>query len=213
MLLLFINLLKAKLVVLGAANIPLIATLLVLGTVGFTVTGTIQVNGDDDDRRVVNLVVKPLETKTCVDALIAQTETLLELDALAADTNRQLRHARDGARERADDQGKLIDDAMLRVALDTAAAKIPPALATARMQVLAAADLTKCRDGDPNTTVDVNVEALRATYDAILASFGQTLGAIVTDAQHAFDQLVTNAQVKQTKHEGGDDDEDEADDD
>ena len=125
---------------LGAANIPLIATLLVLGTVGFTVTGTIQVNGDDDDRRVVNLVVKPLETKTCVDALIAQTETLLELDALAADTNRQLRHARDGARERADDQGKLIDDAMLRVALDTAAAKIPPALATARMQVLAAAD-------------------------------------------------------------------------
>ena len=61
--------------------------------------------------------------------------------------------------------------------------------------------------------MDVNVEALRATYDAILASFGQTLGAIVTDAQHAFDQLVTNAQVKQTKHEGGDDDEDEADDD
>ena len=64
----------------------------------------------------------------------------------------------------------------------------------------------------PNTSVDVNVATLRATYDGILTSFGQTLGGILTDAQQAFDQLVATAQPKQKKNEK-DDDEDEADDD
>ena len=59
---LLFHLFRAKVMLLSAANIPVLAALIVLGTTGFVVTGTIQVNGDDDDRRVVNLTVKPLES-------------------------------------------------------------------------------------------------------------------------------------------------------
>ena len=207
------HLLKGKLLLAGGANIPIIATLLVLGTTGFVVTGTIEVNGDDDDRRTVNLVIKPLENATCVQALIAQTETLLELDALASDATRQLRHLRDRAREQADDQDKTIDETALRAQFDTSAAKVPPALAGARNQVLGAADLSKCRDGDPNTTVAVNLTSLQATYDAILSGFGVTVSGILSEAQTAFDQLVASAPAKPPKNKEKDDDEDDDDDD
>jgi len=208
-----LHLLKGKLLLAGGANIPIIATLLVLGTTGFVVTGTIEVNGDDDDRRTVNLVIKPLENATCVQALIAQTETLLELDALASDATRQLRHLRDRAREQADDQNKTIDETALRAQFDTSAAKVPPALAGARNQVLGAADLSKCRDGDPNTTVAVNLTRLQATYDSILTGFGVTVSGILTEAQTAFDQLVATAPAKPPKNKEKDDDEDDDDDD
>jgi len=208
-----LHLLKGKLLLAGGANIPIIATLLVLGTTGFVVTGTIEVNGDDDDRRTVNLVIKPLENATCVQALIAQTETLLELDALASDATRQLRHLRDRAREQADDQDKTIDETALRAQFDTSAAKVPPALAGARNQVLGAADLSKCRDGDPNTTVAVNLTRLQATYDSILTGFGVTVSGILTEAQTAFDQLVATAPAKPPKNKEKDDDEDDDDDD
>jgi len=208
-----LHLLKGKLLLAGGANIPIIATLLVLGTTGFVVTGTIEVNGDDDDRRTVNLVIKPLENATCVQALIAQTETLLELDALASDATRQLRHLRDRAREQADDQDKTIDETALRAQFDTSAAKVPPALAGARNQVLGAADLSKCRDGDPNTTVAVNLTSLQATYDAILSGFGVTVSGILSEAQTAFDQLVASAPAKPPKNKEKDDDEDDDDDD
>ena len=206
-----LHLLKGKLLLAGGANIPIIATLLVLGTTGFVVTGTIEVNGDDDDRRTVNLVIKPLENATCVQALIAQTETLLELDA--SDATRQLRHLRDRAREQADDQNKTIDETALRAQFDTSAAKVPPALAGARNQVLGAADLSKCRDGDPNTTVAVNLTSLQATYDSILTGFGVTVSGILTEAQTAFDQLVATAPAKPPKNKEKDDDEDDDDDD
>ena len=208
-----LHLLKGKLLLAGGANIPIIATLLVLGTTGFVVTGTIEVNGDDDDRRTVNLVIKPLENGTCVQALIAQTETLLELDALASDATRQLRHLRDRAREQADDQNKTIDETALRAQFDTSAAKVPPALAGARNQVLGAADLSKCRDGDPNTTVAVNLTSLQATYDSILTGFGVTVSGILTEAQTAFDQLVATAPAKPPKNKEKNDDEDDDDDD
>ena len=208
-----LHLLKGKLLLAGGANIPIIATLLVLGTTGFVVTGTIEVNGDDDDRRTVNLVIKPLENATCVQALIAQTETLLELDALASDATRQLRHLRDRAREQADDQNKTIDETALRAQFDTSAAKVPPALAGARNQVLGAADLSKCRDGDPNTTVAVNLTRLQATYDSILTGFGVTVSGILTEAQTAFDQLVATAPAKPPKNKEKNDDEDDDDDD
>jgi len=208
-----LHLLKGKLLLAGGANIPIIATLLVLGTTGFVATGTIEVNGDDDDRRTVNLVIKPLENATCVQALIAQTETLLELDALASDATRQLRHLRDRAREQADDQDKTIDETALRAQFDTSAAKVPPALAGARNQVLGAADLSKCRDGDPNTTVAVNLTSLQATYDAILSGFGVTVSGILSEAQTAFDQLVASAPAKPPKNKEKDDDEDDDDDD
>ena len=208
-----LHLLKGKLLLAGGANIPIIATLLVLGTTGFVVTGTIEVNGDDDDRRTVNLVIKPLENATCVQALIAQTETLLELDALASDATRQLRHLRDRAREQANDQDKTIDETALRAQFDTSAAKVPPALAGARNQVLGAADLSKCRDGDPNTTVAVNLTSLQATYDSILTGFGVTVSGILTEAQTAFDQLVATAPAKPPKNKEKDDDEDDDDDD
>ena len=208
-----LHLLKGKLLLAGGANIPIIATLLVLGTTGFVVTGTIEVNGDDDDRRTVNLVIKPLENATCVQALIAQTETLLELDALASDATRQLRHLRDRAREQADDQDKTIDETALRAQFDTSAAKVPPALAGARNQVLGAADLSKCRDGDPNTTVAVNLTSLQATYDAILSGFGVTVSGILSEAQTAFDQLVASAPAKPPKNKEKDDGEDDDDDD
>ncbi len=97
-----LHLLKAKLNLIALAKIPAIAALIVLGTTGFVVSGTIQAKGDDDGERIVHLTIKPLESKTCVDALIAQTETLLELDALAADGMGQLRHLRDRASEDAD---------------------------------------------------------------------------------------------------------------
>lgn len=209
---LLFHLLKAKLVVLGTANIPVLAALLVLGTTGFVVTGTIEANGDDEDRRV-DLVVKPLESLTCVEALIAQTETLLELDSLAADTTGQLRHLRDRAREQADERNKTIDEAALRTQFDSASAKIPSALSAARTEVLGAADLARCQDGDPNTTVDVNLTTLRATYDGILSRFGLTLGTILTDAQTAFDQLVATAQPKPDKTKEKDDEHEDDDDD
>jgi hypothetical protein len=205
-------LLKVKVALLSATNIPLLATLIVLGSTGFIVTGTIQANGDDeDDRRVVNLTITPLETKTCFDALLAQTETLLELNALASDTSGQLRHLRDRARNQASDAHKMIDETALRAQFDAAAAKIAPALAAARQQVLNAADLTKCHDGDPNTTVTLNVTALRATYDGILAAFGLQMSTVLADAQTAFDQLVATAQPRPKKND--DEDKDDEDDD
>src|SRR5712691_1264350 len=162
---LLLHLLKAKIGWITMAKIPVIAALLVLGTTGFVVTGTIQ--GDDDDK-VVNLTVKPLETKKCVDALIAQTETLLELDVLAADANRQLRHLRDGARDKADEQNKLLDEATLRTTFDLASTQIREALSAARQDVFNVKDLDKCQDGNADTTVDLDIADLRARYDTIL---------------------------------------------
>ena len=93
------------------------------------------------------------------------------------------------------------------------AAKLPPALASARNQVLGAADLSKCHDGDPNTTVAVNLTSLQATYDAILSGFGVTVSGILSEAQTAFDQLVASAPAKPPKNKEKDDDEDDDDDD
>ena len=94
-------LLKAKAVGFTSLQAPLIASLVVLSTTGFVVTGTISHGEDGEDE--VNLTVKPLESKTCFDALVAQTEALFELGALSGDATRQLRHLRDRARGQADD--------------------------------------------------------------------------------------------------------------
>ena len=131
----FFWLLKAKVgvfTVFTAAKIPLIATLLVLGTTGFVVTGTIQ--GDDDDR-TVNLTIHPLESKTCIDALIAQTEALLEVDMLAADAKAQLRHMRDRARDSADEQNKIIDETALRAQVETSSDRVLDELSAASMRM------------------------------------------------------------------------------
>ena len=127
-----LHLLKAKLEFIALAKIPAIAALIVLGTTGFVVSGTIQAEGDDDGDRIVHLTIKPLESKTCVDALIAQTETLLELDALAGDGMSQLRHLRDRASEAADEQNKVLDPAALRAQTDASSARVRDELAAAR---------------------------------------------------------------------------------
>src|SRR2546422_7224290 len=101
-----LHLLKAKLEFIALAKIPAIAALIVLGTTGFVVSGTIQAKGDDDGGRIVPLTIKPLESKTCVDALIAQTEALLELGALAADGLSQLPAPRDRPSDDADEPNK-----------------------------------------------------------------------------------------------------------
>jgi len=186
-------LLKTKFHVITAAKIPLIAALLVLGSTGFIVTGTI--SGDDGDQ-TVNLTVKPLESKKCIDALIAQTETLLQIDALASDATRQLGHIRERARESADEQNKLLDEAAVLAQFNTSSTQIHDALAAARQQVFAAADLDKCQDGKPDTTIDLDVALLRAKYDQIVRDLGQKLNGILTDAQNAFDTLVANAPLK-----------------
>lgn len=196
----FFWLLKAKLnvfTVLTAAKIPLIATLLVLGTTGFVVTGTIQ--GDEDDDRTVNLTIHPLETKTCVDALIAQTEALLEVDMLAADAQAQLRHMRDRARESADEQNKIIDDVALRAQVETSSNRMFDELSAARKQIFDAADLSKCQDGNPETSVTLDMADLRNTYDGIVRDFGKKLNDTLDEAQQAFDVLVANAQPKPPK--------------
>src|SRR2546428_13369864 len=90
----FFHLLKAKLVFLGGANIPVIAALLVLGTTGFVVTGTIKGDEDGDDRRRGAFVLTAPERMEGVVQLIAQTEQLFELVAPAADPNGQIRHPR-----------------------------------------------------------------------------------------------------------------------
>ena len=193
---LLLHLLKAKIGWITMAKIPVIAALLVLGTTGFVVTGTIQ--GDDDDK-IVNLTIKPLETKKCVDALIAQTETLLELDVLAADATRQLRHLRENARESADDQNKLLDEAALRAQFDLSSTQIRDALSSARQDVFNVKNLDKCQDGNPDTTVDLDIADLRARYDKILRDFGLKVSSVLTDAQNAFDVLVQNAPPKPPK--------------
>lgn len=196
----FFWLLKAKLnvfTVFTAAKIPLIATLLVLGTTGFVVTGTIQ--GDEDDDRTVNLTIRPLETKTCVDALIAQTEALLEVDMLAADANAQLRHMRDRARESADEQNKIIDETALRAQVETSSNRMLDELSAARKQILDAADLSKCQDGNPDRSVTLDIADLRNTYDGIVRDFGKKLNDTLDEAQQAFDVLVANAQPKPPK--------------
>lgn len=186
-------LLKTKFHVITAAKIPLIAALLVLGSTGFIVTGTIS---GDDGEQTVNLTVKPLESKKCIDALIAQTEMLLQIDALASDVTRQLRHMRERAREDAEEQHKLLDEAAVLAQFDTSSTEIRDALAAARQAVFAAANLDKCGDGNPDTTVDLDVALLRARYDQIVRDLGQKLSGILTDAQRAFDTLVANAPPK-----------------
>ncbi len=185
--------LQAKAHLISAATIPVIAALLVLGSTGFIVTGT--TSGDDDDR-TVNLTIKPLESKKCIDALIAQTETLLQLDALAGDAASQLRDMRERARENADDQHKLLDETALLTQSNTSSVQVQDALAAARQDVLKAADLRKCEDRNPDTTVDLDIADLRAKYDQIVKDFGLKLTGILVDAQTAFDLLVANAPLK-----------------
>src|SRR5207237_8172540 len=134
-----LHLLKAKLDLIALAKIPTIAALIVLGTTGFVVSGTIQAKGDDDGDRIVHLTIKPLESKTCVDALIAQTETLLELDALAGDGQSKLRHLRDRASEDAEDKHKTLDPAAIRTQPAASSRRILHELPAARQQVHAVA--------------------------------------------------------------------------
>jgi hypothetical protein len=206
---LLLHLLKAKLNLVALAKIPAIAALIVLGTTGFVVSGTIQAKGDDDGDRSIHLTIKPLESKTCIDALIAQTETLLELDVLAGDGMSQLRHLRDRAGEAADDQNKVLDPAALRAQTDASTKLIRDELAAARKKVMDAADLSKCQDGNPDTSVTLDVNALRATYDGILRDFDTKLGTILDEAQKKFDALVAAAPGKViTPDKEKDDDED-----
>jgi hypothetical protein len=208
------HLLKAKFEFIALAKIPAIAALIVLGTTGFVVSGTIQAKGDADGERIVNLTIKPLESKTCVDALIAQTEAVLELDALAADGRGQLRHLRDRASEAADDQNKLLDPAGLRDQTEASSLRIRDELAAARKKVMDAADLAKCQDGNPDTSVTLDVNALRATYEGVLRDFDTKLGTILDEAQKKFDAQVAAAPTRViTPDKEKDDDEDkEADD-
>ena len=211
-----LHLIKAKLEFIALAKIPAIAALIVLGTTGFVVSGTIQARGDDDGERTVNLTIKPLESKTCVDALIAQTETLLELDALAGDGQSQLRHLRDRASEDADDQHKTLDPAALRTQTEASSGRIRDELTAARKKVMDAADLSKCQDGNADTGVAVDVNALRATYDGILQDFDAKVGAILDEAQQEFDALVAAAPTKVVtpdKEKDSDSDKEEDDDD
>jgi len=211
-----LHLIKAKLEFIALAKIPAIAALIVLGTTGFVVSGTIQARGDDDGERTVNLTIKPLESKTCVDALIAQTETLLELDALAGDGQSQLRHLRDRASEDADDQHKTLDPAALRTQTEASSGRIRDELTAARKKVMDAADLSKCQDGNADTGVAVDVNALRATYDGILQDFDAKVGAILDEAQQEFDALVAAAPTKVVtpdKEKDSDSDKEEEDDD
>ena len=216
---LLLHLIKAKVGFFALAKIPAIAALIVLGTTGFVVSGTIQAKGDDDGERTIHLTIKPLESKTCVDALIAQTETLLELDALAADGMAQLRHLRDRASEAADEQNKTLDPAGPRTQTTASSALIRDELTVARKKVMDAADLAKCQDGNADTGVTIDVTALRATYDSILRDFDAKLGAILDDAQQKFDALVAAAPTKvitpekQKDHEDSDKEEDDGDDD
>ena len=184
---------KAKLHWISAAKIPVIAALLVLGSTGFIVTGTI--SGDDGDQ-TVNLTVKPLESKKCIDALIAQTETLLQLDVLARDAVAELRDMRERARENADDQHKILDETALLTQFNTSSAQVRDAFAAARQAVLKAADLGKCEDRNPDTTIGLDIADLRAKYDQIVRDFGLKLNGILVDAQTAFDVLVANAPLK-----------------
>ena len=211
-----LHLIKAKLEFIALAKIPAIAALIVLGTTGFVVSGTIQARGDDDGERTVNLTIKPLESKTCVDALIAQTETLLELDALAGDGQSQLRHLRDRASEDADDQHKTLDPAALRTQTEASSGRIRDELTAARKKVMDAADLSKCQDGNADTGVAVDVNALRATYDGILRDFDAKVGAILDEAQQEFDALIAAAPTKvitPDKEKDSDSDKEEEDDD
>jgi len=211
-----LHLIKAKLEFIALAKIPAIAALIVLGTTGFVVSGTIQARGDDDGERTVNLTIKPLESKTCVDALIAQTETLLELDALAGDGQSQLRRLRDRASEDADDQHKTLDPAALRTQTEASSGRIRDELTAARKKVMDAADLSKCQDGNADTGVAVDVNALRATYDGILQDFDAKVGAILDEAQQEFDALVAAAPTKvitPDKEKDSDSDKEEEDDD
>ena len=213
-----LHLIKAKLEFIALAKIPAIAALIVLGTTGFVVSGTIQARGDDDGERTVNLTIKPLESKTCVDALIAQTETLLELAALAGDGQSQLRHLRDRASEDADDQHKTLDPAALRTQTEASSGRIRDELTAARKKVMDAADLSKCQDGNADTGVAVDVNALRATYDGILQDFDAKVGAILDEAQQEFDALIAAAPTKvitpeKEKDSDSDSDKEEEDDD
>src|SRR2546428_10886603 len=84
----FFHLLKAKLVFLGGANIPVIAALLVLGTTGVVVTGTIKGDEDGDDRRRATFDPAPHERMHRRPALLVEAENLLAADAHAAGANR-----------------------------------------------------------------------------------------------------------------------------
>lgn len=179
-------LLESKTHFLVALKGPALASLFVIGSTGFVVTGTI-------DGQKVDLVVKPIEAKTCIDALIAQTEALLEVDALARDAQAQLRHLRARAREQADDQHKLLDEAALRAKFESSSQAIRDGLSDVRRQILAALDLGPCQDGDPGTGMTVDLAELRAKYDKLVSDFGKKLKGVLDEAQNGFDLLVRNA--------------------
>jgi hypothetical protein len=108
----------------------------------------------------------------------------------------QLRHLRDRASEAADQQNKVVDPAALRAQTDASSARVRDELAAARKNVMDAADLAKCQDGNADTGVALDVNALRMTYDGILRDFDAKLGVILDEAQQKFDALVTAAPPK-----------------
>lgn len=165
---------------------------------GFVVSGT--VSADDDETEVerakIELTVSSIETKKCFDAVVAQTEAVLTLDVLAGDALDQVSRMRDQAGRDAAKQRKVLGADALFAQLNASSEQIRAALAAARTDVLAAADLATCQDGKPDTTVDVDVALLRARYDEIVRDLGRKLAASLTDARKAFDALVRNAPIK-----------------
>src|SRR5207248_8355481 len=108
----------------------------------------------------------------------------------------QLRHRRDRASRAADAQHKSPDPAALRTQTEASSGRIRDELTAARKKVMDAADLSKCQDGNADTGVAVDVNALRATYDGILQDFDAKVGAILDEAQQEFDALVAAAPTK-----------------
>jgi hypothetical protein len=168
---------------------PLVASFVVLSMTGFVVTGTI-------DAENVDPTVKAHETKACVDALMAQTETLLELGTLAADANRQVGHLRERAREIADSQHKKLDEAAFRAQSETSSQAVRDELAAARQRVFGAADVSKCQDPGPNTIVAIDLANLGRTYNGIVRDFGREANDLLDEAQDAFDELAANVPTK-----------------
>jgi hypothetical protein len=162
---------------------PLVASFVVLSMTGFVVTGTIDAENVDP-------------TVKCVDALMAQTETLLELGTLAADANRQVGHLRERAREIADSQHKKLDEAAVRAQSETSSKAVRDELAAARQRVFGAADVSKCQDPGPNTIVAIDLANLGRTYNGIVRDFGREANDLLDDAQDAFDELAANVPTK-----------------
>lgn len=147
----------------------------------------------------VDLKISSIESRSCVEALLARTEARLEIEERYVDGRELLRRLRDDARARADERNARIDERALADELQRGLDELKAARDEALRLLREVADLSPCEDGDRGTGAVMDLARLRQEYTAIVHNAKARSQAAIDRAQAAFDGLVASATPKAPK--------------